>query len=654
MSQTNNAPQKETRSFETEIQELLNLIAHSLYSNREIFIRELVSNASDAIDRLRFLSLTDEALLEDDPHFRIHIRIDPERETLTVSDNGIGMDREELVRNIGTIARSGSREFLKSLSGKRAEDLSLIGRFGVGFYSVFMVANKVTLTTRKAGHKQAFEWESEGKGGYTIRETEKSARGTEITLFLNEEGREFLEDWRVRSVIRKFSDFVTYDILMPEIDTRSEEQKEKDAALGKLFKPKEEVVNTGKALWTRPRDEITDEMYEEFYRHVSHDHNAPLAKVHFKQEGLTTFTAILYIPSRAPFDLFTNLEPGGVQLFVNRVFILDDSKTLLPTYLRFVKGIVDTEDLPLNVSREMLQQNRNLEKIKKALTKKILSLLKELSEKEPEKYVGFWKELGVVLKEGVFHDADNRDRIAPLLRYPSSLQDRSDSTVSLDEYASRMKEGQNDIYYITAENRAQAEASPHLEIFRKKGLEVLFMLDPVDEWVVSSLGEFSGKKLTSIVKGKLDLGDFDREEKDAVREAERELKSVEEFFRKNLQDEIKEVRASSRLTDSPCCLVADENALSPNLERILKMSRRDVGDAADPVSKKILEINPRHPVIRNLKSLLDADAGSGEAEDWVRMLYDQALLAGGTRPEDPRAFNERLNRLLVKAMHPQN
>ena len=637
----------ETKSFETEIQQLLQLITHSMYSNKEIFVRELVSNASDAIDKARFLSLTDTKLLSANHKFEINLSLDNKKKTLTITDNGIGMNKDELIKNIGTIARSGSKEFLKNASKGKDDKatLSLIGQFGVGFYSVFMVADKVVVNTKKAGEKNAYFWTSAGKGEYSIEESDKKNSGTEITLYINKDGEEFLEDWKLRSIIRKFSDYVTYDIKMPKIDTRSEEDKKKDAKEGKIFKQEIEVINSGKALWARPKSEITDEMYEEFYKHISHDYEAPLSKTHFKQEGLTTFSSILFVPKIAPFDLFTNADPKGLNLYVNKVFIMDDCKELIPLYLRFVKGVVDSEDLPLNVSREMLQQNSTLATIKKALTKKVLSLLKEMSSKNEEDYDTFWKAFGIVLKEGVHTDFENKDKISPLLRFASTNDKDGEKLTSLKNYISRMSKDQKDIYYITSESLQTAKSSPHLEVFNKKDLEVLLLVDPVDEWVASSLTEFEGRKLVSITKGELDLGDISDEEKKETKKATKEIKKIKDIFMKTFKDNIKDVRATSRLTESPCCLVADANDMGENMERIMRMSNQ----AGAFSSKKILEINPTHPIIEKLNILVKEDAKSEEVADWAHLLYDQAILAQGSKVDDPKAFNSRLNKVLAKA-----
>ncbi len=634
----------ETKTFETEITQMLELITHSLYSNREIFIRELVSNASDALDKIRFLSLTQKELLENQDKLEIRINLDSKNEKFIITDTGIGMNHDDLIKNIGTIARSGSREFIKSLSQEKKGDLSLIGQFGVGFYSVFMVSSKVEINTRKAGEKEGWKWISDGKGTYTLEQNEKITRGTEIILHLNEEGKEFVEDWKVRSVVRKFSDFVSYDISMPKIDTRSEAEKEKDLKEGKILTQEWEVINSGKALWTRPKKEITDEMYLQFYRHVSHDHEDPLTKIHFNQEGAVTFSSILFIPKHAPFDIFNNPENHGIQLYVKRVFIMEKCKELMPTYLRFVKGIVDTEDLPLNVSREILQQNKVIEKIKKAVTKKILDHLKEMASKEPESYTQFWQEHGVVLKEGLHLDFENKTPLSELVRFQSTETDEK-HFVSLSDYVRRMKQGQKEIYYITAENRAAAEASPHMEIFKSKGVEVLLLTDPVDEWAISSLTEFEEKKLISVVKGKLDLGDITREEKENAESSEKNFKSLMDVMRKQFQDSVKDVRTTSRLVDSPCCLVGEENDLSPHLEKLMKAMNR--GELS---TKRILEINPGHPIIVHLNTLAEKDSKSEELGEWMTLLYDQALLAQGSKLNDPKKYNDLLNKLLIKAI----
>ena len=633
----------ETKKFETEISELLELIAHSLYSNKDIFVRELVSNASDALDKIRFLSLTQKELLQGEDKFEIRIILDSKAGTITLSDTGIGMNHDELIKNIGTIAHSGSREFIKNIAKEKKGDLSIIGQFGVGFYSVFMVAKKVTVITKRAGETEGWKWVSEGKGQYTIEKADKKGRGTDILIDLNEDGKEYLEDWKVRSIIRKFSDFVSYDILMPKIDTRSEEEKVKDAKEGKILKQEFEVINSGKALWTRPKKEITDEMYKEFYKHISHDHEEPLARLHFSQEGAVTFTSVLFIPPKAPYDIFSNPDVHGLQLYVKRVFIMDKCKELLPQYLRFIRGIVDTEDLPLNVSREILQQNRVVEKMKKALVKKVLDFLKELTTKEPEKYATFWKEHGTVLKEGFHYDFENKENLSELLRVQTSKTDDK-SLISLKDYVARMKENQKNIYYITGESRAEVEASPHLEIFRKKDIEVLYFLDPIDEWLLGALTEYNGKTLSSVAKGELDLGD-DIGEKEEIKKAEKDYKGLSEVIRKAFQDKIKDVRVSSRLVDSPCCLVADMGDLGPHMEKLMKAMNR--GEFS---TKKILEINPEHPVMKHLQELSEKDAKSPELSDWITLLYDQALLAQGSKVEDPKKFNELMNKMLVKAV----
>ncbi|MBN2145346.1 MAG: molecular chaperone HtpG [Candidatus Aureabacteria bacterium] len=639
---TERTPTIETRSFETQIQQLLDLMAHSLYSNKDIFIRELISNSSDAIDKIRFLSLTKKELLEDDSRFEIKISLDKDAKIFIISDNGIGMNHEEIIQNIGTIASSGSKDFIQAMSQDQAKNLSLIGQFGVGFYSVFMVSKKVTLFSRKAGEKEAWKWESTGKGSYTIEPAEKKNRGTEVILHLNEEGEEFLENWKVRSVIRKFSDYVSYPILMPKTDNRSEEEKKKEP---EKKSTEYEVVNTGQPLWIRPKKEITDDMYDEFYKQISHDFEKPLTKVHFSQEGVIAFNSILFIPTKAPLDFFHHHESKGVNLYVKRVFIMDSCKELMPAYLRFVRGMVDTEDLPLNISREILQQNKTVEKIRKALVKKVLDVLTELSSKEPDRYHAFWKEFGMALKEGVYLDQENRDKLIALLRFYSSASQDEKSWVSLKTYCSRMKDGQKEIYYLPGETREEIEASPHLEIFRKNQMEVLYLTDPVDEWMFSVIPEYEGKKVVSAGRGELDLGDLDKEAREKAKEDEKKLKGIEDLFRKILQDEIKSVRTTTRLVDSPCCLVSDEGEMSAHMERILKASKQ-----MDFRSKRILEINPNHALIQHLQSMTEKGIKEEDLQDWISVLYDQALLAEGSKIKDPKSYNTRMNKILLKAI----
>jgi molecular chaperone HtpG len=620
---------KETLGFQAEVSQLLKLMIHSLYSNKEIFLRELISNASDACDKLRFEALSDDALYENDGELKIRVAFDQDARTITLSDNGIGMSRQEVIDNIGTIARSGTKEFLQRLTGDQAKDAHLIGQFGVGFYSAFIVADKVTLTTRRAGlgAEHGVRWESKGEGDFSLETVEKAARGTEIVLHLKEGEEEFLSDWRLRSIIRKYSDHITLPIVMK----KSEWKDGKETATGE-----DETVNQANALWARPKSEITQEQYDEFYKHVAHDFEAPLAHVHARVEGRQEYTQLLYIPARAPFDLWDRERRHGVKLYVRRVFIMDDAEQLMPAYLRFVRGVIDSSDLPLNVSREILQHSKDIEAIRAGSVKKVLDLLEGL---EPEKYATFWKEFGLVLKEGVGEDFANKERVAKLLRFASTHADTPDQTVSLADYLGRMKEGQDKIYYITAETFAAAKSSPHLEVFRKKGIEVLLLSDRVDEWVVASLAEFEGKPLQSVAKGGLDLGGLeDEQEKEAQKKEADEFKELLEKMQEILGDKVKEVRVTHRLTDSASCLVVDSGDLSANLERMLKAAGQKV-----PNAKPILEINPGHPMVKRLK----AEIGQGRFGDWSHILFDQALLAEGGQLEDPAGFVHRLNGLIL-------
>jgi len=620
---------KETLGFQAEVSQLLKLMIHSLYSNKEIFLRELISNASDACDKLRFEGLSDDALYENDPELKIRVAFDKDARTITISDNGIGMSRQEVIDNIGTIARSGTKEFLQRLTGDQAKDAHLIGQFGVGFYSAFIVADKVTLTTRRAGlgAEHGVRWESKGEGDFSLETVGKASRGTEIVLHLKEGEEEFLSDWRLRSVIRKYSDHITLPIVMKKSEWKDGKETATD---------EDETVNQANALWARPKSEITQEQYDEFYKHVAHDAEAPLAHVHARVEGRQEYTQLLYIPARAPFDLWDRERRHGVKLYVRRVFIMDDAEQLMPAYLRFVRGVIDSSDLPLNVSREILQHSKDIEAIRAGSVKKVLDLLEGL---EPEKYATFWKEFGLVLKEGVGEDFTNKERIAKLLRFASTHSDTADQTVSLTDYLGRMKEGQDKIYYITAETFAAAKSSPHLEVFRKKGIEVLLLSDRVDEWVASSLPEFEGKPLQSVAKGGLDLGGLeDEQEKEAQKKEADEFKDLLEKMQSALGDKVKEVRVTHRLTDSASCLVVDSGDLSANLERMLKAAGQKV-----PSAKPILEINPGHPMVKKLK----AEIGLERFDDWSHILFDQALLAEGGQLEDPAGFVHRLNGLIL-------
>ncbi len=627
------AATRETLGFQTEVKQLLQLMIHSLYSNKEIFLRELISNASDACDKLRFEALTDPNLFENDAELRIRVSFDRAARTLTVSDNGIGMSRQEVIDNIGTIAKSGTREFFGRLTGDQAKDAHLIGQFGVGFYSSFIVADKVTLVTRRAGltPEHGVRWESRGEGDYTVEMTEKAGRGTEVTLHLREGEDDLLEAYRLQSIIRKYSDHISLPILM----NKQEWDKDKGEH---VTRDELEKINQASALWARPKSEISEEQYREFYKHVGHDFEAPLAWVHAKVEGKAEYTQLLYLPAHAPFDLYDREHRHGIKLYVRRVFIMDDAEQLLPTYLRFVRGVVDSSDLPLNVSREILQESKDVETIRKGCVNKVLGLLEDLAENQKDKFTAFWKEFGRVLKEGVGEDWANKERIAKLLRFASTHADTEEQNVTLADYVARMKEGQEKIYYITADSFAAARNSPHLEIFRKKGIEVLLLSDRVDEWVGSNLTEFEGKPLASVAKGSLDLGKLADEDKTEQEKQAGEHKELVERIRKNLGERVKEVRVTLRLTASPACLVADEHGMSANLERMLKAAGQKV-----PGSKPILEINPRHPLVERLEQEGD-DARFG---DWSHILFDQALLAEGGQLEDPATFVKRLNEMML-------
>ncbi len=616
---------KQTLGFQAEVQQLLDLMVHSLYTNKEIFLRELISNASDAVEKLRFEALGNDSLYEGDTEFTIEIEYSESQRTITVRDNGIGMSRQEIIDNLGTIAKSGTREFFKSLTGDRQKDAQLlIGQFGVGFYSVFIVADEVTVTTRRAGlsEDEGIRWQSDGKGEYTVHTVKKKKRGTEISLHLHEGEDELLNGYRLRSIIHKYSDHIALPIMMP---------KEGKDATGY------ERVNTATALWTRPKNEITEEEYNEFYKHVAHDHEPPLAHIHSKVEGNLEYILLLFIPARAPFDLWDPTSRRGVKLYVRRVFIMDDAEQLMPRYLRFVRGIVDSNDLPLNISREILQHNKIVDTIRGAAVKKVLGLFEELVEKG--EYDKVWKTLGRAIKEGIIEDPANRDRIAKLLRFSSTHTDSETQEVALEDYVKRMKEGQKFIYYVIAESFATAKNSPHLEIFRKKGIEVLLLSDPVDEWMVTHLNRFEGKELKSVSKGELDIGALENEEeKQQAKEAMGEYQDLIEHIKKSLDQRVKEVRVTHRLTISPACLVVDERDLGMNLERLLKAMGQELTGTSP-----ILEINPEHPIIRRLKT----EQAGPRFDDWARILFDQALLSEGGKLEDPAGFVHRLNEMFL-------
>jgi len=627
---------KETLGFQAEVKQLLELMIHSLYSNKEIFLRELVSNASDAADKLRFEALGDPALLESDPDLKIRISVDPAARTLTVSDNGIGMSRDEVVRNIGTIARSGTREFFRSLTGDQAKDAHLIGQFGVGFYSSFIVADRVTVLTRRAGLPagQGVRWEcdmGQGSGEYTIETVERERRGTDVVLHLRAGEDELLDPFRLQALIRKYSDHIALPIVMKKRawDAEKSEHRVTD---------EDETVNRASALWVRPRAEVTDEQYVEFYRHVAHDPEPPLAWTHNRVEGRQEYTQLLYIPSKAPFDLWDREHRHGLKLYVRRVFIMDDASQLLPAYLRFVRGVVDSNDLPLNVSREILQQSRDIEAIRAGCTKRVLGLLEDLAANQPEKYAAFWKEFGRVLKEGVGEDPANRERLAKLLRFSSTRDDAEEPTVSLADYVSRMKEGQDRIFYVTADTFRAARNSPHLEIFRKRGIEVLLLHERIDEWLVANLVSYEEKPLVSVARGELDLGKVGgAQDEPAAKDGQGDAsRAVVEKLGRVLGSRVKAVRASARLTESPSCLVADDADIGGNLARILKAAGQKLPDA-----KPVLEVNPSHPIVRRLRP------DDPRFADWANLLFDQALLAEGGQLEDPAEFVKRSNELML-------
>lgn len=635
----------QTLGFQAEVKQLLHLVTHSLYSNKEIFLRELISNASDALDKLRFLALKNDGLFEGESDLQIQIDIDKTNRTITISDNGIGMTRQEVIDNLGTIARSGTNEFIRSLSGDQAKDSQLIGQFGVGFYSSFIIADKVTVLTRKAGEpaSEGVKWQSDGSGEFTVEACNKTARGTQIICHLKEEEGEFLDDWRVKSIVTKYSDHISFPVLMKEeievssnADDSDAEQDESATETAYEYK----TVNKAKALWSSPKSEITDEEYKTFYKHISHDFDDPMLWSHNRVEGKTEYTSLLYIPKQAPFDLWNRDVPRGLKLYVKRVFIMDNAEKLLPLYLRFVKGVIDSDDLPLNVSRELLQNNRVIETIRAATTKRVLSMLEKCAEENPEQYQTLWKSFGNVLKEGPAEDFANREQIAKLLRFTTTHANSEAQTVSLADYVSRMQEHQDKIYYISAESYVAAKNSPHLEIFKQKNIEVLLLVDKVDEWLVSHLSEFNGKSLVSVAKGDLDLGELEDEAtKEAHKQAETENKDFIERIKTVLDDRVKEVRITHRLTNSPSCVVADAYDMSANIQRILKASGQEV-----PTSKPILELNPAHALVEKLKSVED----ESQFADWSHVLLDQAILAEGGQLTDPASFISRLNQFLLQ------
>lgn len=620
---------KENMQFQTEVNQLLHLMIHSLYSNKEIFLRELISNGSDACDKLRFEAIGNDSLYENDGDLRVEVEYDSEAGTITVRDNGIGMSRDEVVNNIGTIAKSGTKEFLSKLTGDQQKDSHLIGQFGVGFYSSFIVADKVTLTTRRAGTaaSEGVRWESDAQSGYTLEQVDKASRGTEIVLHLKEEEKLLADGWRLRGIIRQYSDHIPLPVNM----RKQEEGKQTEEW---------ETVNKANALWTRPKNDIKEEEYQEFYKHVSHDWEDALAWSHNRVEGKYEYTSLLYLPSKAPFDLFDRDNTHGLKLYVQRVFIMEDKEAkLMPRYLRFVRGVLDSNDLPLNVSREILQGNKVIESMKSGSVKKILGLLDNMATNEPEKYQNFWKEFGKVLKEGPGEDFSNREEIAKLLRFSSTLDDNAEQKISLADYIGRMKEGQDKIYYITADTHTAAKNSPHLEVFRKKGIEVLLLSDRVDEWLVQHLMEFDGKSLQSVAKGDLDLSKLETEEdKQEQEKVEAEAKNIVEHIKKVLTEKVEDVKVSHRLTTSPSCIVLGEHDMALYMQQLLKQAGHEM-----PVNKPVLEINPTHPLLKRMEAETDDDRFA----EWSSVLLDQAILAEGGQLEDPAGFVHRLNSLML-------
>ncbi|MEM8844937.1 MAG: molecular chaperone HtpG [Pseudomonadota bacterium] len=620
---------KETLKFESEVSQILQLMIHSLYSNKEIFLRELISNASDACDKLRFEALADSTLLDDDSELKIFIDFDKEKKTITVRDNGIGMTREEVIQNIGTIAKSGTKEFLQNLTGDQAKDSNLIGQFGVGFYSAFIVANKVELKTRSASAEvsEGVHWQSEGTGEYDLEQIDMPKRGTEIVLHLKDEEDELLSGWRLRSIITKYSDHVPLPIEMREENDEGEQTA------------KLEVINKASALWTRAKSDITDEEYKEFYKHVGHDFDEPMAWTHNRVEGKTEYISLLYIPNKAPFDLYEPNQSHGLKLYVQRVFIMEDAEKLMPRYLRFARGVIDSSDLPLNVSREILQSNKIIDSIRSGSVKKILGLLEKVAKDDPEKYEFFWKEFGKVIKEGPGEDFANREQIAKLLRFASTQDDTEEQNVSLSDYVERMQEGQESIYYITADNFNAAKNSPHLEIFRKKGIEVLLMYDRVDEWLMGSLNEYEGKSFVSVAKGELDLDKLsDKDEKEEQKKIEEQAEDIVKTIKDNLEDKVEDVRVSHRLTSSPACIVLNEHEMALYMQNLLKQAGQNL-----PSTKPVLEINPMHPILEKMKDEPDMD----KVKEWSSLLFEQAILAEGGQLENPADFVSRLNKIML-------
>ena len=632
------AAHQETLSFQTEVKELLHLMVHSLYSNKEIFLRELISNSSDALDKIRFEGLANAKLLEEDPELQVKIYFDKDNKTISIHDNGNGMNRDDVIQHLGTIAKSGTKEYLKKLTGDKSKDANLIGQFGVGFYSSFIVADKVTVRSRKAGEDAdcGVQWASAGQGDYTIESIEKQQRGTEVTLHLKDDcASEFADAFRLRSIITKYSDHISFPVLMEKPPELDEEGKEVEAQTKEL-----EAVNRATALWTRSKNEITDDEYKELYKHIAHDYQDPLLWTHNRVEGKNEYISLLYIPTQAPFDLWNRDTRHGVKLYVQRVFIMDDAENFLPSYLRFVRGIIDCSDLPLNISREILQKNRLVDTIRNASVKKILTTLEKLSDKDQEKYAKFWEQFGEVLKEGAAEDYVNKEQIAKLLRFASTNQPNDKQEISFADYIGRMKENQDKIYYITAASYTAAVSSPHLEMFQDKGIEVLLLSDRVDEWLVSHLTEVDGKTLQSVAKGELDLGDIqDKEVKEQEEKAAKELQPLLERMQKVLEGKVKEVRVTSRLTSSPACVVADEQDMGSQMQRILKAAGQTM-----PESQPIFELNPNHDIIKSMDEEQDEDRFA----DWTLLLFDQAILADGGQLAEPAKFVTRFNKYMLE------
>ena len=633
------AQAKESMQFQTEVNQLLQLMIHSLYSNKEIFLRELISNGADACDKLRFNAISNDALYEGDGELRVEVEFDEAANTVTIRDNGIGMTREQVIDNIGTIAKSGTKEFLSKLSGDETKDSNLIGQFGVGFYSAFIVADKVSLTTRAAGETESVTWESDGQNGFTLEAADKASRGTEIVVHLKEDEKEFANSYRLRNIISTYSDHIPLPVKMYKQET-PEYDEEGNVKESEPKDPEWEIVNKANALWTMPKSEIKDEEYQEFYKHIAHDWQDALAWSHNHVEGNLEYKSLLYVPAKAQMDLWEPEQRNGIKLYVQRVFIMDDTKNLMPNYMRFVRGVIDSNDLPLNVSREILQSNKTIDSMKKASVKKVLGLLGSMAKNDAEKYQSFWDEFGKVLKEGPHEDSGNKEQIAKLLRFSSTHTDTEKQDVDLEGYVSRMQEGQEKIYYVTADSFMAAKNSPHLEVFRAKGIEVLLLSDRVDEWMINGLTEFDGKPLQSVAKGELDLGKMDSEEdKEEQKKVEDEAQSLLKQLKDALVDKVEDVRISHRLTTSPSCIVLSEQDMALYMQQLMKQAGHDM-----PSSKPILEINPTHPLLAKMEGETDDE----QFKDWASILFDQALLAEGGQLEDPAGFVQKLNSLILK------